>query len=441
MGPQHPGPRPRPGRGRPGRRRGPARVPAAADQPAGRRHPRRPSSGHRRRVVRGGRAQAVERRRTATRTIRRSSTIDGSGRARGCIRWSRSAGTASTWSTSRRRCRTAPRRVAGAAYLHNATELGVAPLRAAGRRRATAGCSPASGGPSSSTSCDRGWPAGVRGAAYADPFLSSRGRAQPSSCSRSPPHEIQRPRAVRPARRAAAGLPSSSCTPSSGPRAGDRRRVIIVTGGPGSGKSVIALSLLGELARQGRTVLHATGSRSFTADAAEGRRQGLHRGAEPVQVLQQLHGRRPQRPGRADPRRGAPDPGDVGQPVHARRASRTGRPQVDELIAAARVPVFLLDEHQVVRPGEIGHRRTTSRRTPRALGLAVHEDRPRRPVPLRRQRGVRGLGAAAARPRPPGGPVPWPGDPAFRRLRSPTHPQELEAVLAIAARARATAPG
>ena len=30
------------------------------------------------------------------------------------------------------------------------------------------------------------------------------------------------------------------------------------------------------------------------------------------------------------------------------------RPQLDELIAAARVPVFLLDEHQVVRPGEFG---------------------------------------------------------------------------------------
>ncbi|MDP9317645.1 MAG: DUF2075 domain-containing protein [Actinomycetota bacterium] len=35
-------------------------------------------------------------------------------------------------------------------------------------------------------------------------------------------------------------------------------------------------------------------------------------------------------------------------------ARRTGEPQVDELIDAARVPVFLLDEHQVVRPGEIG---------------------------------------------------------------------------------------
>lgn len=39
---------------------------------------------------------------------------------------------------------------------------------------------------------------------------------------------------------------------------------------------------------------------------------------------------------------------------YTRAAQRTGRPQVDELIDAAFVPVFLLDEHQVVRPGEIG---------------------------------------------------------------------------------------
>jgi uncharacterized protein len=47
-------------------------------------------------------------------------------------------------------------------------------------------------------------------------------------------------------------------------RAGNTKRVIAVTGGPGSGKSVVALSLVGELARRGRTVIHATGSRSFT---------------------------------------------------------------------------------------------------------------------------------------------------------------------------------
>jgi uncharacterized protein len=47
-------------------------------------------------------------------------------------------------------------------------------------------------------------------------------------------------------------------------RRADHKSIVIVTGGPGSGKSVIALSLFGELSRRGRSVLHATGSRSFT---------------------------------------------------------------------------------------------------------------------------------------------------------------------------------
>ena len=44
----------------------------------------------------------------------------------------------------------------------------------------------------------------------------------------------------------------------------NRKRAVVVAGGPGSGKSVIALSMMGELSRRGRPVLHATGSRSFT---------------------------------------------------------------------------------------------------------------------------------------------------------------------------------
>jgi hypothetical protein len=39
---------------------------------------------------------------------------------------------------------------------------------------------------------------------------------------------------------------------------------------------------------------------------------------------------------------------------YTRAELRTDRPQVEELISAARVPVFLLDENQVVRPGEMG---------------------------------------------------------------------------------------
>lgn len=136
-------------------------------------------------------------------------------------------------------------------------------------------------------------------------------------------------------------------------RASDSKAIVIVTGGPGSGKSVIALSLLGELARRGRTVLHATGSRSFTqtlrkvAGASAPRVQRMFkyfnqfvdadRNGLDVLILDEAHRMR-----------------ETSVDRYTRAALRTDRPQIDELIAAARVPVFLLDEHQVVRPGELG---------------------------------------------------------------------------------------
>jgi uncharacterized protein len=137
-------------------------------------------------------------------------------------------------------------------------------------------------------------------------------------------------------------------------RRSPHKRVVVVSGGPGSGKSVIALSLLGELARQGRPVLHATGSRSFTqtlrryAGRGSTRLQGLFKyfnsfmraESHDIEVLicDEAHRIR-----------------ETSVNRYTRKELRTnGRPQVDELIAAARVPVFLLDEHQVVKPGELG---------------------------------------------------------------------------------------
>ncbi|HEY0935103.1 MAG TPA: DUF2075 domain-containing protein [Trebonia sp.] len=133
----------------------------------------------------------------------------------------------------------------------------------------------------------------------------------------------------------------------------DSKEVVIVTGGPGSGKSVIALSVLGELNRQGYSALHATGSQAFTQTM----RQVAGRGSTRVKnlfkyfnnftkskkndldvlICDEAHRIRETSSNRFTP-----------------AAQRTGRMQVDELIAAARVPVFLLDEHQVVRSGEIG---------------------------------------------------------------------------------------
>ena len=136
-------------------------------------------------------------------------------------------------------------------------------------------------------------------------------------------------------------------------RQADSKSVIVVAGGPGSGKSVIALSLLGDLAREGRSVLHATGSRSFTQTLRKvaGRRAprvqkmfryfnqfiDIERNSLDVLILDEAHRIRETSVSRYTPAR-----------------FRTDRRQLDELIAAARVPVFLLDQHQVVRPGEQG---------------------------------------------------------------------------------------
>lgn len=133
----------------------------------------------------------------------------------------------------------------------------------------------------------------------------------------------------------------------------DAKEVVIITGGPGSGKSVIALSLLGELHRQGYSALHATGSRSFTQTM----RRHVGRGAPRVKSLFKYFNSFT-----------AARPNDIEVLIcdeahriretsanrFTKAAQRTGRMQVDELMAAARVPVFLLDEHQVVKPGEIG---------------------------------------------------------------------------------------
>jgi len=137
-------------------------------------------------------------------------------------------------------------------------------------------------------------------------------------------------------------------------RRANAKEVIVVTGGPGSGKSVIALSLLGELSRQGRTVLHATGSSAFTQTLRKvaGSRtprvkamfkyynQFVDAEKNDIDVLINDEAHRVKE---TSTNRWTPS------------AKRTGRPQVEELIDAARVPVFLLDEHQVVRPSERGN--------------------------------------------------------------------------------------
>jgi uncharacterized protein len=139
--------------------------------------------------------------------------------------------------------------------------------------------------------------------------------------------------------------------------AGDEntKTVVVVLGGPGSGKSVVALSLLGELSRAGRRVLHATGSSSFTNTLRKivvGSRStrvqqmfvyfnsfiGERRNSLDVLICDEAHRLRET---------------SVNRFTKADKRAMAKR-QVAELIDVARTPVFLLDEHQVVRPGEMG---------------------------------------------------------------------------------------
>lgn len=134
----------------------------------------------------------------------------------------------------------------------------------------------------------------------------------------------------------------------------DNKRVIVVSGGPGSGKSVVALSLLGELARDGRRVLHATGSNAFTQTL---RKVAGHRSKETQQLFKYFNSFQ-----EADRHSLDVLIADESHRIRETSTSRytpahlraKNRPQLDELIDVARVPVFLLDEKQVVRPGELG---------------------------------------------------------------------------------------
>ncbi|MDR9391395.1 MAG: DUF2075 domain-containing protein [Trueperaceae bacterium] len=128
------------------------------------------------------------------------------------------------------------------------------------------------------------------------------------------------------------------------------KSVVLVRGGPGTGKSVVALHLVGRLAGEGFDAQHATGSKWFTENVRSlvGRRAShqfryfhtyAKEAADAVDVLvsDEAHRIRATSANR-----------------FTKKEDRTGRPQVEELVHAAKVSVFFLDDLQVVRPNEVG---------------------------------------------------------------------------------------
>jgi DUF2075 family protein len=152
----------------------------------------------------------------------------------------------------------------------------------------------------------------------------------------------------------------------SGANAG--KTVILVNGGPGTGKSVIAMNLVGDLSKEGFASHYATGSKAFTTTLKKivGARAAqqfkyFHNYAMAasneldVLVLDESHRIRTTSVNR-----------------YTRKDARSGLPQIEELMRAARVSVFFIDDLQGIKPDEVGSS-ALIRETAKKLGCEVKE--------------------------------------------------------------------
>lgn len=129
-----------------------------------------------------------------------------------------------------------------------------------------------------------------------------------------------------------------------------QKRAILIKGGPGTGKSVIAINLMADLLLKEYNAHYATGSRAFTMTLRKiiGSRGSIQfkyfnsyihaeRDAVDVLICDEAHRLR-----------------KTSQSRYTPKVDRTDIPQIQELINSSKVSVFFIDEDQVVRPGEIG---------------------------------------------------------------------------------------
>jgi DUF2075 family protein len=128
------------------------------------------------------------------------------------------------------------------------------------------------------------------------------------------------------------------------------KHAIIVKGGPGTGKSVIAINLMSRLLRDGSDVHYVTGSRAFTGTL---RKIIGRRGAAQFKYFNSYSGETDQLI-------------DVLIADEAHRIRKTSNSrftkkdkkseiaQIEELLNVSKCSVFLIDDKQIVRPNEIG---------------------------------------------------------------------------------------
>ena len=126
-----------------------------------------------------------------------------------------------------------------------------------------------------------------------------------------------------------------------------KKSIVVVRGGPGTGKSVIALNLLAKLSAEGLNTHYVTGSKAFTAtlrkivgtrvDAQVKNFSGYMRAEHDVvdvMVCDEAH--------------------RMWEESWVMYRPKTGLKQIEELLNASRALVFFVDDRQAVRPNEIG---------------------------------------------------------------------------------------
>jgi len=131
---------------------------------------------------------------------------------------------------------------------------------------------------------------------------------------------------------------------------GENKKVIIIKGGPGTGKSVIAINLMAELSSQGFNTQYSTGAKAFTESLRKvlGRKAAMQinyfnsysRAKEnliDVLIADESHRIRLTSNSR-----------------FTKKENQSKLPQIEELIKIAKLPVFFIDDQQNVRPKEIG---------------------------------------------------------------------------------------
>ncbi|AXI77645.1 DUF2075 domain-containing protein [Peterkaempfera bronchialis] len=206
---------------------------------------------------------------------------------------------------------------------------------------------------------------------------------------------------------------------------GSSREVVIVSGGPGAGKTVVALSLLADMAKQGRSTALVAASGAVTDTlrhylrAADSRLETLVRSVNDIE-------------------RAAADSFDLLVCDEAQRLRdepgwrsatgwRPGKNGVRALCRAAKSVVFLLDDDQAVRPSDAGSVESIRR-------MAEAEGRIVRRVRLDGQFRCGGSAAYGSWVRDLLGfggrsPQPWRPDSSFR-VRVADSPWEMEQILA-----------